>query len=609
MPAFHRLHDVASRFDIDLIDRYLERRDWHVSENSNTTFSVQGLHHTLTSEASKMYWLERIYSPKAAAAHRNGDFHIHTLGFLGAYCMGWDLRDLLKTGIQGASGKFESKPARHLRSALGQIVNFFYTLQGESAGAQAFSNFDTLLAPFIRYDGLDDAQVRQALQEFIFNINIPTRAGFQPPFTNITLDAVVPSDLADEPAMIGGERSDLTYKNFQNEMNIFNRAFLDVMLEGDAKGRGFTFPIPTYNITSDFDWDNPHLSGLWEVTAKYGTPYFANFINSGMKPEDARSLCCRLRIDTRELRKRGGGFFAAAPLTGSIGVVTVNMPRLGFISKSEETFLVNLRALMDTAKESLEAKRLLLEKLTGENLYPYLRFYLRDIKKRMGGYWKNHFSTIGLIGMNEACLNLFGQDIASPRGHQFSAKVLDFMREALLQYQEETQNNYNLEATPAEGASYRLAKIDKQKHPKIICANEKEYQAGHEPFYTNSTHLPVNYSDDIFEVLELQDDLQIRYTGGTVLHIFIGEKITKVEGLKSLIRMICSKYRLPYFTITPTYSVCPGCGYYAAGNENICLRCGGICEIFSRVVGYLRPVQQWNPGKQEEFQLRRVYKI
>jgi len=611
----------------DLIEQYLQKRDWQVQENSNISFSLQGLYHYVSSEISKRYWLKKIYPTEIARAHLEGDIHIHDLGFLGAYCVGWDLKDLLKTGFQGSSGKMESKPARHLRSALGQITNFFYILQGESAGAQAFSNFDTLLAPFIKYDGLEYSDIKQAMQEFLFNMNIPTRVGFQSPFTNITLDVNVPSYLADQRVTIGGKEKNATYKDFHNEMIMLNKAFLETLLEGDGKGREFTFPIPTYNITKDFDWDNRHLSVLWEVTAKYGTPYFANFINSEMKPEDARSLCCRLRIDTRQLRKRGGGFFGATPLTGSIGVVTINMPRLGFVSGSEEEFLNHLEALMDLAKEGLEIKRKVLEQLTEENLYPYLKFYLRDNKKRLGQYWKNHFSTIGLIGMNEACLNLFGENIASLRGRTFALKVLDFMRQKLIQYQGETHNNYNLEATPAEGASYRLAKLDKERHPQIVCANQEEYGRGHEPFdsasprsgrvvslsnyepfYTNSTHLPVNYSEDVFEVLDLQDDLQIRYTGGTVLHIFLGERITRIEGVKSLVKMICSRYKLPYFTITPTFSVCPGCGYWS-GEQTVCPRCRSACEVFSRVVGYLRPLQHWNKGKKEEFKERKTYKL
>jgi ribonucleoside-triphosphate reductase len=599
--------DITSRFDVDLIERYLKMEDWQVKENSNVTFSLQGLYHYLTGEASKMYWLKKIYPSEVAAAHLGGDFHIHTLGFLGVYCVGWDLEDLLKSGFRGASGKSESRPAKHFRAALGQIVNFFYTLQGESAGAQAFSNLDTLLSPFIRADRLSYADVKQALQEFVFNMNIPTRAGLQPPFTNITLDVNAPSFLAKEPVVIAGEPQKLTYGAFQQEMDIFNKALAEVMLEGDAKGRAFTFPIPTYNISKDFDWDNPVLSNIWAMTAKYGIPYFANFINSDMKPEDARSMCCRLRIDTRELNKRGGGFFGSAPLTGSIGVVTINMPRLGFISKSEENFFQKLERLMDLAKDSLEIKRIILEQFTEGDLYPYMKFYLRDIKKRFGRYWSNHFSTIGLVGMNEACQNLLGASIGMKNGQEFSLRVLDFMRRKLLQYQQETGVSYNLEATPAEGATYRLAKLDKQRYPEIICANESEFHQHHEPFYTNSTHLPVNFSDDVFEVLELQDELQSRYTGGTVLHIFLGEKITNTEGLKSLIRHICSKYKIPYFTITPTFSVCPHCGY-SAGEHYVCLECGHDCEVFSRVVGYLRPVAQWNPGKQEEFRNRRVYK-
>lgn len=599
----------GQRGDSSLIDQYLRKRDWQVRENSNISFSLQGLYYYVCSEISKEYWLEEIYPAEIAWAHFHGDFHIHNLGFLGVYCAGWNLQDLLARGFQGCPGKIESKPAKHLRSALGQVVNFFYTLQGESAGAQAFSNFDTLLAPFIRYDSLSYTEVKQVLQEFVFNMNIPTRVGFQSPFTNITLDVTVPAYLAAEPVVIGAEKQPAVYADFRDEMTLLNKAFLEVMLEGDAKGRAFTFPIPTYNITEDFPWDDPELSLLWEVTAKYGAPYFANFVNSEMSPQDARSMCCRLRVDTRELKKRAGGFFGAAPLTGSIGVVTINMPRLGFLCRSEQAFLGELEILMDLAKDSLETKRNVLEQLTREDLYPYMKFYLHDIKEWLGGYWKNHFSTIGLVGMNEACLNLFGDNIASARGREFSLRVLDFMRAKLIKYQQETGNSYNLEATPAEGTSYRLAKIDKEKYPAIICGNEDEYrQGGHEPFYTNSSHLPVNYSQDLFEVLDLQDQLQTRYTGGTVLHIFLGEKVTRAESVKSLVRMVCSRYKLPYFTITPTFSVCPGCGYLS-GEQKTCPQCGRVCEVFSRVVGYLRPVEQWNPGKQEEFRSRKMYKF
>ncbi len=603
-----KIREISSRSNVNLVDQYLCKLDWKVNENSNMAFSLQGLNQYVSSEISKVYWLNKIYPPKIKEAHQKGDFHIHDLGLISVYCVGWDLMDLLISGFKGASGKMESRPARHLRSALGQVVNFFYTLQGEASGAQAFSNFDTLLAPFIYYDNLSYEEVKQALQEFVFNINVPTRVGFQTPFTNITMDVVVPDYFADQGVVIGGEIQDKTYKEFQREMDMFNKAFLEVMGEGDAKGRVFTFPIPTYNITHDFDWDNPALEKLWEVTAKYGIPYFSNFINSDMSPEDARSMCCRLRIDNRELRKRGGGLFGASPLTGSIGVVTINMPRIGYLADSEQDFFQKLEEKIQLAKESLEIKRKVLEKFSEDNLYPYMKFFLRDIKKRTDQYWSNHFSTIGLIGMNEACLNLFVEDISSQKGQEFAAKVLDYIRDRLVEIQEETGHIYNLEATPAEGASYRLAKIDKQVYPDIICANEMDFRKGAEPFYTNSTHLPVNFSDDIFEVLDIQDPLQARYTGGTVFHGFVGEKIENPAGLKSLIRIICERYRLPYFTITPTFSVCPNCGYIA-GEHKFCDRCESQCEVYSRVVGYLRPVQQWNNGKQEEFHKRKTYTL
>lgn len=603
-----KIREITSKSNVELVDQYLYKTDWQVNENSNMAFSLQGLNHYISSEVSKVYWLNKIYPMEIKEGHSKGDFHIHDLGLISVYCVGWDLQDLLMSGFKGATSKMESKPARHLRSALGQIVNFFYTLQGEAAGAQAFSNFDTLLAPFIRFDGLTYKELKQALQEFVFNINVPTRVGFQTPFTNITMDLTVPSYFADQGVVLGGELQKETYKEFQKEMDLFNKAFLEVMLEGDAKGRVFTFPIPTYNITKDFDWDNPTLALLWEITAKYGIPYFSNFINSDMKPEDARSMCCRLRLDNRELRSRGGGLFGASPLTGSIGVVTINLPRLGYLSAAKEEFFDRLTQQMTLARNSLEIKRKILEQFTAEGLYPYISFYLRNMKERFNQYWKNHFSTIGLIGMNEACQNLLGESIATAKGQEFAARVLDFMRDKLIHFQEETGNIYNLEATPAEGATYRLAKLDKKVYSKIICANQKEYQEGCEPFYTNSTHLPVNYSDDIFEVLELQDNLQTRYTGGTVLHGFVGEKINKADGLKSLIKVICEKFRLPYFTITPTFSVCPNCGY-TAGEHKICGHCQRECEVYSRVVGYLRPVQQWNMGKKEEFRERKTYKL
>ena len=602
-----RMREITNRMQTDLVDKYLNRTDWKINENSNMDYSLQGLNNYISSEISKTYWLNEIYPPEVRNAHSEGDFHIHDLSLLSVYCVGWDLYDLLTEGFRGVSGKVESKPANHLRSALGQVVNFFYTLQGEAAGAQAFSNFDTLLAPFIRYDGLKYEEVEQALQEFIFNINVPTRVGFQTPFTNVTLDVQVPSYYADKSVIIGGELKNETYSEFQPEMDMFNKAFLKVMAKGDAKGRVFTFPIPTYNVTKDFDWDDPKLTGLWEMTAKYGVPYFSNFINSDMSPEDSRSMCCRLRIDNRELEKRGGGLFGSNPLTGSVGVVTINMPRIGYLSETEEEFFDRLGRLMDVAKESLEIKRKVLENFTENNLYPYTKYYLRSVKQRFDQYWKNHFSTIGLLGMNEACLNLFGKDITTEEGQSFTLKVMDFMRDKLVQYQKETGNNYNLESTPAEGTTYRLAKLDKEKHPDIICADEENIREKNaEPFYTNSTQLPVNYTDDVFEALDLQDEIQCKYTGGTVFHTFAGERISDPRAVKSLIQKICTNYHLPYVTFTPTFSVCPVHGYIA-GEQGACPTCGEECEIYSRVVGYLRPVKQWNKGKQEEYNLRKEF--
>ena len=603
-----KIREMVTKSNSDLVNQYLKKIDWQINENSNMSFSLQGLNNYISSEISKIYWLNSIYPEKIRKAHIAGDFHIHDLGSLSVYCVGWDLVDLLLQGFKGAPGKIESKPPKHFRSALGQIVNFFYTLQGEAAGAQAFSNFDTLLAPFIRYDNLAYTDVKQALQEFVFNVNVPTRVGFQAPFTNITLDLAPPSHLANQPVIIGGKFQDITHSDFRKEMDLFNKAFLEVMLEGDAKGRVFTFPIPTYNITRDFDWDNEKIKILWRVTAKYGIPYFSNFINSNMKPEDARSMCCRLRLDTRKLEKRGGGLFGANPLTGSIGVVTINMPRLGYLSHSEDNFFDRLEKLMILARDSLEIKRKTLEKFMEEGLYPYTKYYLRDVKERFGQYWKNHFSTIGLIGMNEACLNFIGKNIGERESKIFTLKVLDFMREKLIEFQQETGNNYNLEATPAEGVSYRLAKTDKEKFPNIICANEEKQMKEIEPFYTNSTQLPVNYTNDIFEVLDLQDKIQTKYTGGTVLHIFAGEKVSDEDIIKNLVKKVCENYTLPYFTFTPTFSVCPIHGYIP-GEHFTCPKCGTECEVYSRVVGYLRPIAQWNKGKKEEFKLRQTFKV
>jgi ribonucleoside-triphosphate reductase len=599
---------MIQKADLELMDDYLNLHDWEVKENSNMDYSLQGLNNYVSSKLSQNYWLNKIYTHETRHAHTSGDLHIHDLGILSPYCVGWDLKDLLLQGFKGVSGKVESKPAKHFRVILGQIANFLYTLQGEAAGAQAFSNFDTYLAPFIRYDNLSYEEVRQALQEFIFNLNVPTRVGFQTPFTNITLDLHPPTALAKEPVIIGGKLKKETYSEFQHEMNLFNKAFLEIMVQGDAKDRPFTFPIPTYNITPDFDWDNPATEPLWEVTAKNGIPYFANFVNSDMSPDDARSMCCRIRLDLRTLEKRGGGLFGANPLTGSIGVVTINMPRLGYQASSEADFLERLDRLMQIAKTSLETKRKVLEGFTDKNLYPYTKFYLRDVKKRFGSYWHNHFATIGLIGMNEACLNLLGCDIGTPEGIAFAMRILAYMRNQLLQFQQETGNLYNLEATPAEGTTYRLAKLDKEHFPDIICANEATVKSGGTPFYTNSSHLPVNYTDDIFKVLDLQDNLQSQYTGGTVLHIFLGEAVADPQAVKAFIRKVCKNYRLPYFTISPTFSVCPDHGYLN-GEHHKCPTCDTETEVYARVVGYLRPVKQWNEGKQAEFKLRSNYKL
>ncbi len=595
---------IVSEEAISLVDEYLKEKDWEVKENSNMAFSLQGLNHYVAAYVAKKYWLRKIYPPEIREAAETGDFHIHNLDILATYCCGWDLYDLLLKGFGGVFGKIQSKPAKHFRPALGQIVNFFYTLQGEGAGAQAFSNFDTLLAPFIRYDDLNYNEVKQSLQEFLFNCNVPTRVGFQTPFENITLDLKVPNHFKDLPVIIGGQSQKETYKEFQKEMDMLNQALCEVYVDGDASGRVFTFPIPTYNITKDFDWNNPIYDGIWKMTAKYGIPYFSNFINSDMSPDDSRSMCCRLRLDNRELYKRGGGLFGAAPLTGSIGVITINMPRLAYLSKTKKEFFQRLADLMDLAKVSLEIKRKVLEDWTDKGLYPYAQHYLDGVKKMRGYYWGNHFSTIGLIGMNEALLNFLGINIANKKGIEFTLEVLDFMRDKLVEYQEETGNMYNLEATPAEGTSYRLALKDKKKYPDIITAGEKE------PYYTNSTQLPVNYTDDLFEALKLQDELQTKYTGGTVFHAFLGEAVSNSESVKSLIKIVFEKFRLPYFTLTPTFSVCPIHGYIA-GEHFICPKCTieQTCEVYSRIVGYLRPVQQWHKGKQEEFGERSTFKI
>ena len=601
-----KLREITSNAHVDLIDKYLENLDWKVNENSNMGYSLQGLNNYVSAEITKTYWLDKIYTSKIGQAHKEGDLHIHDLNLLSVYCVGWDLTDLLQEGFTGVAGKVASKPAKHFRSALGQVVNFFYTLQGEAAGAQAFSDFDTLLAPFIRADKLSYKEVKQAIQEFVFNVNVPTRVGFQTPFTNITLDLECPKHMADNPVIIGGEMQDTTYGEYQEEMNMLNKALLEVLSEGDANGRVFTFPIPTVNITKDFNWDNPVIESLWEASAKYGIPYFSNFINSDMDPEDARSMCCRLRIDNRQLEYRGGGLFGSNPMTGSVGVVTINLPRLALKSKNEKEFFNGLAELMDMAKDSLETKRKVLERLTDANLYPYTKFYLRNIKQRFNQYWKNHFSTIGLIGTNEAALNLLGVDIGTEKGKAFAEKTLDFMRDRLVEYQKETGNNYNLEATPAEGTTYRLAQLDKASFPdRAHFANGIGAEVKC-PFYTNSSHLPVNYTDDLFELMDLQDNLQTKYTGGTVIHFFLGERMDDPQTLKKLVKTICENYKLPYFTFSPSFSICKNHGYIV-GEHPECPKCGEATEVYSRVVGFLRPVSQWNKGKQAEFEMREHY--
>lgn len=601
-----KLREITSNAHVDLIDKYLENLDWKVNENSNMGYSLQGLNNYVSAEITKTYWLDKIYTSKIGQAHKEGDLHIHDLNLLSVYCVGWDLTDLLQEGFTGVAGKVASKPAKHFRSALGQVVNFFYTLQGEAAGAQAFSDFDTLLAPFIRADKLSYDEVKQAIQEFVFNVNVPTRVGFQTPFTNITLDLECPKHMADNPVIIGGEMQDTTYGEYQEEMNMLNKALLEVLSEGDANGRVFTFPIPTVNITKDFNWDNPVIESLWEASAKYGIPYFSNFINSDMDPEDARSMCCRLRIDNRQLEYRGGGLFGSNPMTGSVGVVTINLPRLALKSKNEKEFFKGLAELMDMAKDSLETKRKVLERLTDANLYPYTKFYLRNIKQRFNQYWKNHFSTIGLIGTNEAALNLLGVDIGTEKGKAFAEKTLDFMRDRLVEYQKETGNNYNLEATPAEGTTYRLAQLDKASFPdRAHFANGIGADVKC-PFYTNSSHLPVNYTDDLFELMDLQDNLQTKYTGGTVIHFFLGERMDDPQTLKKLVKTICENYKLPYFTFSPSFSICKNHGYIV-GEHPECPKCGEATEVYSRVVGFLRPVSQWNKGKQAEFEMREHY--
>ncbi|MBM3257689.1 MAG: ribonucleoside triphosphate reductase [Candidatus Nealsonbacteria bacterium] len=601
-----RIRDAVaiSEESVERMDQYLGKLDWEVQENANMAFSLQGLNHYSVSNITKKYWLNKIYPQEIREANESGDFHLHNLDTLGPYCSGWDLYDLLLKGFCGVPGKVETKPAKHFRAVLGQIVNFLYTLQGEVAGAVAVSNFDTLLAPFIRYDNLSYQQVKQSLQEFLFNMAVPTRVGFQCPFSNITLDLKPSPVFAKQPVIIGGKAQRETYGEFEEEMKIFDKALYETMLEGDKSGRPFHFPIPTINITKDFPWDEPIYDLIFEASAKYGTNYFANYINSDMKPEDVKSMCCRLRLDLTELYNRGGGgLFGSGSKTGSIGVVTINLPRIGYLSKTKNDFFERLEKVMDLAEKSLEIKRKTIEHFIEKGLYPYSKFYLSDIKKARGGYYANHFATIGLVGMNEAVLNFIGENIASEKGRKFALEVLSFMRDRLVQYQKETENIYNLEATPAESTAYRLALKDKEKYPDIVTAGN-----GKISYYTNSSHLPVNYTNDPFEALESQDELQCLYNGGTVLHLFLGERINEVQTVKALVKRIFENFHLPYITITPTFSICPTHGYLS-GEHFECPQCTikQPCEVYSRVVGYLRPVQQWNEGKQEEFKERKEY--
>ncbi|MFA7119328.1 MAG: ribonucleoside triphosphate reductase [Sphaerochaetaceae bacterium] len=596
----HAVIDATTR----LFKDYLDDKDWRINENANTCKSVNGMNNYIREEFTKQYWLNEVYPAQIREAHTSGHFHLHDLGFFGPYCAGWDIAQLLQMGFGGIPGKVSSKPAKHLRSFLGQIVNSTFSTQGETAGAQAWSSIDTYCAPFIRYDKMDFTSVKQALQEFIFNLNVPTRVGFQCPFSNLTFDLRVPRTLKDKYIMIGGEYKNEVYGDFQPEMDIFNLAFCSIMMEGDAAGRVFTFPIPTINVTKDFKWDGPVVDAIMEMTCKYGIPYFSNYINSDLSPEDALSMCCRLRLNTKELRKRGGGLFGSNPLTGSVGVVTLNLPRFAFESRDENEFFEKIRQYTELAKQSLELKREVIEKETERGMYPFSARYLEGIKKRFGSYWINHFSTIGIIGMNEACQNLLGKDknLTTEEGQALALKTLNFMRDIITAFQAETGHYYNLEATPAEGTSYRLAKIDKENCPGIITAGTDA------PYYTNSSQLPVSFTDDIFETIDLQDELQCCYTGGTVLHLYLGERVSDIETAKKLIKKIFETYKLPYISLTPTFSTCEDHGYLV-GEQETCPICGKATEVWTRVVGYLRPVKNFNKGKQEEFKERQVYHI
>ena len=580
-----------------LVDDYLRVSDWRVKENSTVTYSVGGLILSNSGAITANYWLSEVYDEEIANAHRNGDLHLHDLSMLTGYCAGWSLKQLIQQGL-GIPGKINSTPASHLSTLCNQMVNFLGIMQNEWAGAQAFSSFDTYLAPFVRVDKLSQKEVKQCIQSFIFGVNTPSRWGTQAPFSNITLDWTVPADLRDLPAIVGGKEQDFTYGDCQKEMDMVNKAFIEIMTEGDANGRGFQYPIPTYSITKDFDWSETENNRLlFEMTAKYGTPYFSNYINSDMEPSDVRSMCCRLRLDLRELRKKSGGFFGSGESTGSVGVVTINMPRIAYLSKTEDEFYQRLDHMMDIAARSLKTKRTVITKLLDAGLYPYTKYYL--------GTFENHFSTIGLVGMNEACLNArwLHKDLTDPEALEFTKAVLNHMRERLSDYQEKYGDLYNLEATPAESTSYRLAKHDRNRYPEIITANMNGT-----PYYTNSSHLPVGYTEDIFSALDIQDDLQTLYTSGTVFHAFLGEKLPDWRAAADLVRKIAENYKLPYYTMSPTYSVCHDHGYIT-GEHFTCPKCGKDTEVWSRITGYYRPVQNWNDGKVQEFKDRKEYNI
>jgi len=582
-----------------VVDNYVKLSDWRLKENSTVTYSVGGLILSNSGAITANYWLSEIYDDEIAAAHRNADIHIHDLSMLTGYCAGWALRQLICEGLGGVPGKITSAPAKHLASLCNQMVNFLGIMQNEWAGAQAFSSFDTYLAPFVKVDNLNYYDVKNCLQSFIYGVNTPSRWGTQAPFSNVTLDWTVPVDLAELPAIVGGKEMPFSYKDCKKEMDMINRAFIETMIEGDAEGRGFQYPIPTYSITRDFDWsDTENNRLLFEMTSKYGTPYFSNYINSEIEPSDVRSMCCRLRLDLRELRRKSGGFFGSGESTGSVGVVTINMPRLAYLAADERDFYRRLDRMMDISARSLKVKRDVITRLLNEGLYPYTKRYL--------GTFDNHFSTIGLVGMNEACLNAgwIRGDLTHERAQKFTKEVLDHMRERLANYQEQYGDLYNLEATPAESTSYRLAKHDVQRYPDIITASEQ----GKAPYYTNSSHLPVGYTEDIFEALDIQDDLQARYTSGTVFHAFLGEKLPDWRAAAALVRRIAENYTLPYYTLSPTYSICKNHGYLA-GEQFTCPTCGMQTEVYSRITGYYRPVQNWNDGKAEEYRERKTYDI